>query len=58
MRVARYVFYRETLIDYDKNFWNFAGSFLEIGLISLLNSNYFDAADSLFLIGFSGASSV
>ncbi|MFD3001813.1 HPP family protein [Pontibacter toksunensis] len=58
MRMARYVFYKETLIDYKEHFWTFAGSFLGIGLIGLLNSNYFDAADSLFLIGSFGASSV
>jgi CBS-domain-containing membrane protein len=58
MRLARYVFYRETLIDYKEHFWTFAGSFSGIGLIGLLSSEYLTSYDNLFLIGSFGASSV
>jgi CBS-domain-containing membrane protein len=57
-RMARYVVYRETLIDYKEHLWTFAGSFIGIGLIGLLNSRYFTANDNLFMIGSFGASSV
>lgn len=57
-RKARYVFYKETLLDYKEHFWTFIGSFMGISLIGLLNSRYFSASDNLFLIGSFGASSV
>lgn len=57
-RKAKYVVYRETLIDFKEHFWTFLGSFAGIGLIGLLNSGYFTANDNLFLIGSFGASSV
>ncbi|PRX98300.1 HPP family protein [Pontibacter ummariensis] len=56
--MARYVFYRETLIDYREHFWTFVGSFIGIGLIGFINSEHFSAFDNLFLIGSFGASSV
>lgn len=58
VRRARYIFYKETLIDFKEHFWTFIGSFLGIGIIGLLNSKYFTANDNLFLIGSFGASSV
>ncbi len=58
VRRARYIFYKETLIDFKEHFWIFIGSFLGIGIIGLLNSKYFTANDNLFLIGSFGASSV
>jgi len=58
VRRARYIFYKETLIDFKEHFWTFIGSFLGIGIIGLLNSKYFNANDNLFLIGSFGASSV
>ncbi len=58
MRVARYVFYKETLIDSREHFWTFIGSFTGIGLIGYLSSLYFTSNDNLFLIGSFGASSV
>jgi CBS domain-containing membrane protein len=73
MRMARYViykeslidykehiwtFYKESLIDYKEHIWTFVGSFVGIGLIGLLNSRYLHANDNLFLIGSFGASSV
>ncbi|QNF32593.1 HPP family protein [Adhaeribacter swui] len=57
-RRARYVFYKETLLDFQEHFWTFIGSFIGISLIGLLNSRYFSASDNLFLIGSFGASSV
>lgn len=57
-RRARYVLYRETLIDAKEHVLTFIGSFVGIGLIGLLNSQYLVANDNLFLIGSFGASSV
>jgi CBS domain-containing membrane protein len=58
VRRAKYIFYKETLIDLREHAWTFIGSFLGIGLIGFLNSKYFTAYDNLFLIGSFGASSV
>ncbi|MCC8408984.1 HPP family protein [Mucilaginibacter sp. UR6-1] len=55
---ARYIIYKETLIDTREHIWTFIGSFLGIGIIGFLNSKYFTAYDNLFLIGSFGASSV
>ena len=57
-RKARYILYRETLIDAKEHVLTFIGSFVGIGLIGLLNSQYLVASDNLFLIGSFGASSV
>lgn len=57
-RKARYILYRETLIDAKEHLLTFIGSFVGIGLIGLLNSQYLVASDNLFLIGSFGASSV
>lgn len=57
-RKARYILYRETLIDTKEHVLTFIGSFVGIGLIGLLNSKYLVASDNLFLIGSFGASSV
>lgn len=57
-RIARYVIYKETLIDFKDHLWTFIGSFAGIGLIGLLNQNVFTESDNLFLIGSFGASSV
>lgn len=58
MRFARYVIYKETLIDHREHLWTFIGSFIGIGLIGFLNSRYFSVSDNLFLVGSFGASSV
>jgi len=58
VRAARYIFYKETLIDYREHFWTFIGSFFGIGIIGLIHSQYFSSFDNLFLIGSFGASSV
>ncbi|WP_316803265.1 HPP family protein [Pedobacter nototheniae] len=57
-RKAKYIFYKETLIDVKEHLWTFIGSFLGIGIIGFLNSKYFTAYENLFLIGSFGASSV
>lgn len=57
-RRARYIMYKETLVDFKEHLWTFIGSFLGIGIIGFLNSQYFTAYDNLFLIGSFGASSV
>jgi CBS domain-containing membrane protein len=58
LRVARYVVYRETLVDRKDMFWSFLGAFLGIALIGLLQHYWLDARDNLFLIGSFGASAV
>lgn len=58
VRMARYVIYKETLIDFNDHFWTFVGSFLGIALIGFINSSQFTQADNVFLIGSFGASSV
>jgi CBS domain-containing membrane protein len=58
LRFARYVIYKETLVDYKEHFWTFIGSFAGIGLIGFLNSYYLNGSDNLFLVGSFGASSV
>ncbi|MFC6102130.1 HPP family protein [Olivibacter domesticus] len=58
VRRAKYIFYKETLVDAREHFWTFIGSFCGIGLIGLLQSSYFSSTDNLFLIGSFGASSV
>lgn len=57
-RRARYIIYKETLIDFKEHFWTFIGSFTGIALLGLLNSKYFTLYDNLFIIGSFGASSV
>jgi CBS domain-containing membrane protein len=58
IRKARYVMYRETLIDPIEHVWTFVGSFLGIALIGLLSRYSLYANDTVFLIGSFGASSV
>jgi CBS domain-containing membrane protein len=58
LRVARYVFYKETLIDHKEHFWTFFGSFVGIALIGFFHSKFLTDHDNLFLIGSFGASSV
>ena len=57
-RVSRYVIYKETLVDYKEKFWSFAGSFVGIGLIAFIQSQYLTSLENVFLIGSFGASSV
>ena len=57
-RTAKYIVYRETLVDFKEHVWTFIGAFLGIGLIGFISSEHFTASDNLFLIGSFGASSV
>src|ERR1043166_9705407 len=58
IRIARYVVYKETIIDKTDILWTFLGGFFGIGIIGFLNSKYFLLNDNLFLIGSFGASAV
>ena len=58
VRKARYIFYRETLVDYKEHFWTFLGSFFGIAILGLLTSKNFNPSDTVFIIGSFGASSV
>lgn len=58
LRVSRYVFYKETLIDTKEHFWSFVGAFVGIGLITFFHSTSLNEYENLFLIGSFGASSV
>ncbi len=57
-RIARYVVYRETIIDKTDILWTFLGGFFGIGIIGFISSKYFNLNDNLFLIGSFGASAV
>lgn len=57
-RKTRYIFYKETLIDFKEHFWSFVGSFFGIGIIAFLQSQTLETSDVIFLIGSFGASSV
>lgn len=58
MRVSRYVFYKETLVDRKEHVWSFLGAFAGIGLIAFLQTLYLTKNENIFLIGSFGASSV
>lgn len=58
MRIARYVIYRETIIDASDILWTFLGGFFGIGIIGFISSRHFALNDNLFLIGSFGASAV
>ena len=57
-RVAKYVVYRQTLIEPIDHIWTFLGAFAGIGLIGFLQSTKFSETDNVFLIGSLGASAV
>lgn len=57
-RKARYVFYKETLVDRKEHFWAFLGSFIGLGTIAYLQYKAFPEQDLVFLIGSFGASCV
>jgi CBS domain-containing membrane protein len=57
-RIARYVVYRETIVDKTDILWTFLGGFFGIGIIGFISSQYFSLHDNLFLIGSFGASAV
>lgn len=57
-RVARYVVYRQTIIEPSDHFWTFVGAFIGIGLIGFTQQSNFTGTDTVFLIGSFGASAV
>ncbi|MDO6803241.1 HPP family protein [Wenyingzhuangia sp. 1_MG-2023] len=57
-RVSKYVFYKETLIDYKEHFWSFLGAFVGIALIGFFQSHVLTKIENVFLIGSFGASCV
>ncbi|ESU26264.1 membrane protein, HPP family [Flavobacterium limnosediminis JC2902] len=57
-RKAKYVLYKETLVDFKEHLWAFVGAFVGIGIIAYLQYNMFPKEDFVFLIGSFGASSV
>jgi CBS domain-containing membrane protein len=57
-RVARYVVYRQTIIEPMDHFWTFVGAFLGIGFIGYTQQENFAGTDAVFLIGSFGASAV
>jgi len=58
LRVYRYVFYKETLVDPREHFWSFIGAFFGILCIAYLQSINLPTLENVFLIGSFGASSV
>lgn len=58
LRVYRYVFYRETLVDPREHFWSFVGAFVGIFCIAFIQSFSLPQLENVFLIGSFGASSV
>ncbi len=58
LRVSRYVFYKETLIDAREQFWSALGAMVGIGLIAFIQSFVLSNQENVFLIGSFGASSV
>jgi CBS domain-containing membrane protein len=57
-RKARYVVYRQTIIEPLDHLWTFVGAFIGIGLIGFIQSNFLIEQDNIFLIGSFGASAV
>ncbi|MDB5258313.1 MAG: hypothetical protein JWM14_3008 [Chitinophagaceae bacterium] len=59
-RVAKYVVYKQTLVNTSDHIWTFIGGFVGIALIGLIQIYFNDmpSTDNLFLIGSFGASAV
>jgi CBS domain-containing membrane protein len=57
-RVAKYVVYKQTIVEPIDHLWTFIGAFLGIGLIGFIQSKQFTGHDAVFLIGSFGASAV
>lgn len=58
LRVYRYVFYRETLVDPREHFWSFVGAFIGVFSIAYIQSLSLPSLENIFLIGSFGASAV
>ncbi|MHA4846538.1 HPP family protein [Flavitalea antarctica] len=57
-RIARYVIYRQTIVEPIDHLWTFLGAFVGIGAIGYLQQNRIGEQDNVFLIGSFGASAV
>jgi CBS domain-containing membrane protein len=57
-RVARYVVYRQTIVEPIDHLWTFIGAFLGIAVIGFVQSKQFTQNDTVFLIGSFGATAV
>lgn len=57
-RIAKYVVYRQTIVEPIDHLWTFLGAFIGIGAIGLIQSAQFQELDTVFLIGSFGASAV
>lgn len=57
-RVAKYIAYRQTILEPIDHLWTFIGAFLGIAVIGLIQNTKFNELDNIFLIGSFGASSV
>ncbi len=57
-RVAKYVIYRQTIVEPVDHLWTFIGAFLGIGIIGFVQPYKLAVQDNVFLIGSFGASAV
>jgi CBS domain-containing membrane protein len=57
-RVAKYVVYKQTIVEPIDHLWTFLGGFIGIALIGLVQGSRFGEMDNIFLIGSFGASAV
>ena len=57
-RIARYVVYKQTILEPMDHLWTFIGAFLGIASIGYIQSLQLPQTDNLFLIGSFGASAV
>lgn len=57
-RIARYVVYRQTIVEPIDHLWTFIGAFIGIAAVGLLQQTRFGGQDNIFLIGSFGASAV
>ena len=57
-RIAKYVVYKQTIVEPIDHIWTFLGAFIGIGSIGLIQGTQFGEMDSIFLIGSFGASAV
>ena len=57
-RIAKYVVYKQTIVDPEDHVWTFIGSFIGIACIGFFQGSQFGNTDTVFLIGSFGASAV
>jgi len=56
--MAKYVVYKQTIVEPADHLWTFIGAFIGIGLIGFIQSRTLAEQDNVFLIGSFGASAV